>query len=337
MKHIDFIGKKKYFFAFSIGLTIIGLLANIFMGTKMDVMFVGGSLVTYSHTGEIDAGKLESDIEGIVGMDISISENRTLATVEVDGQQVSKKSITITFSGKEAVSPESFDGIEKLLTESYKENNFAFVESKSVGSMIGATFFAKSLYAVLLAFVLMNIYIAFRFRKIGGWSAGFFAIIALLHDVVIVYFSFVFFRMPLDDNFIAVVLAILGYSINDNIVIYDRIRENRRLLGTKVSYAELVNLSINQSLTRSISITFAVFISLIVVTIVAWIYGLYSIITFSLPMSVGVLFGAYSSICLAGPMWVMWKESVEKRAVAKKEKLKAMAKNKGKAKKAKAK
>ena len=88
---------------------------------------------------------------------------------------------------------------------------------------MGTKFFAKCLVAVALAAVLLVIYVALRFRKIGGMSAGVMAVIALVHDVLMVYFTFVIFRFPIDDNFIAVVLTILGYSLNDTIVIYDRV------------------------------------------------------------------------------------------------------------------
>ncbi len=104
---------------------------------------------------------------------------------------------------------------------------------------MGRASLQNALTAIILAFLLLDFYIALSFRKIGGMAAGLFAIVALLHDVAMVYFTFIFFRIPLDDNFIAVVLTILGYSLNDTIVIYDRIRENRRLMGLKAGYGAL--------------------------------------------------------------------------------------------------
>ena len=103
-------------------------------------------------------------------------------------------------------------------------------------------------------------------------------------------------------------LTILGYSINATVVIYDRIRENKRLLGTKVSLAELVNTSINQSLTRSINTTISTVIAMGTVCVVAIVYNVSSIITFAAPMLVGMIAGAYSSVCIAGPLWVTWQE-----------------------------
>lgn len=137
-------------------------------------------------------------------------------------------------------------------------------------------------------------------------AAGTMAIIALLHDVAMVYFTFVIFQYPINDNFIAVVLTILGYSLNDTIIIYDRIRENRRLLGPKTPYSVLVNTSINQTFTRSLYTAGCTFTAIAIVFIVGQVYGLTSVVTFALPMMVGVVTGCYSSVCIAGPLYVMW-------------------------------
>ena len=134
------------------------------------------------------------------------------------------------------------------------------------------------------------------------------AVVALLHDVLFVFTTFIIFRMPINDNFIAIVLTILGYSLNDTIVIYDRIRENKRLLGKKYTTGELVNLSINQSLTRTINTSVMTVLAMAVVLVVALMYNVESIVSFALPMIIGMIAGVYSSICIAGPLWVMWQE-----------------------------
>ena len=129
---------------------------------------------------------------------------------------------------------------------------------------------------------------------------------ALLHDVMYVFAAFVLFRFPIGDSFIAVALTILGYSINATIVVYDRIRENKRLLGSKVTVDEVVNVSINQSLTRSINTTVSTVIAMGTVCVISVIYHVESILVFSLPMLIGMVAGAYSSVCLAGPLWATW-------------------------------
>ena len=150
---------------------------------------------------------------------------------------------------------------------------------------------------------MLIIYIAVRFKKIGGWLAGICAIIALLHDCIIVYGTFIVCSMPINANFMAVVLTILGYSINNTIVIYDRIRENSKLYGKKMPREENVNLSINQSLTRSINTSLTTVVAMLAVTIVAAVYGVTSIISFSLPVMVGMIAGTYSSVCLVSVLW----------------------------------
>ena len=138
------------------------------------------------------------------------------------------------------------------------------------------------------------------------------AVVALLHDVMVVFGTFVVFKMPLDDSFIAVVLTILGYSINSTIVIYDRIRENKRLYGSTKSLGEVVNISVNQTLARSVNTSVATILSMVVVCIVALIFGVNSILSFAFPIIMGLISGAYSSVCLASELWVTWKEKREK-------------------------
>ena len=177
---------------------------------------------------------------------------------------------------------------------------------------MGREFVQKCAVAVALALLLMILYIALRFRVMDGWSAGVMAALVLLHDVIVVYATFVLCGFPINDSFIAVALTILGYSINATIVIYDRIRENRRLLGAKVSLSELVNLSINQSLGRTAGTSFSTILAMVVVAVMGWVYGLSSIVTFAFPLIMGLVSGLYSSVCLAGPLWVFWEERGKK-------------------------
>ena len=146
-----------------------------------------------------------------------------------------------------------------------------------------------------------------RFRTIGGLSAGVMGVLALIHDCLIVFGVFVVLRIPINDSLIAVVLTILGYSINDTIVVFDRYRENYRLTGGKMPLPELVNLSINQTLSRTINTTMTTFTAITVVYVFATIYGIDSIRNFALPMMVGIISGAYSTIFIAGTLWVLWK------------------------------
>ena len=139
-------------------------------------------------------------------------------------------------------------------------------------------------------------------------SAGAFALLALLHDLLICYFVFVIFRIELNDNFVAVLLTILGYSLNDTIVVFDRVRENRRRNKT-MPISDVVNLSVNQSFTRTLITTIAVFIAIATVVVVGLVMRIDSILSFALPMLFGVVSGFYSSVFLASPLWAWWRET----------------------------
>ncbi len=311
--HIRFYENRKIYFSISIGIMLIGLIFNMIFGTQLDIQFKGGAVIKYAYTGEIKAAVVEQTVESAVKRNVSVVINSDVKSASTSG---TKNNVTLSFAGTDSLSLANQKAVQKALSTSYPNAKFSLVSSDSVNPSMGQSFFAKCLVAVLIAFLLLDIYIAFRFRKIGGTAAGLFAIVALLHDVAMVYFTFIIFRIPLNDNFIAVVLTILGYSLNDTIVIYDRIRENRRLLGAKVEYGTLVDNSINVTLTRSLYTAGCTFASIAVVFIVGSVYNLSSVTTFALPMMVGIVTGCYSSICIAGPLYVMWENHKLKVAVA---------------------
>lgn len=173
---------------------------------------------------------------------------------------------------------------------------------------MGSAFLRKSLVAVVFALLLILLYIAFRFKKIGGFTGGMMAVLALANDLMVVFGAFVLLRAPLDGNFIAALLTILGYSINDTVVVYDRIRENRTLMDKKTSFAELVDHSVAQSARRTLVTTVTTVIALAVMCIVAVIYGLDSIVTFAFPLMLGMISGVFTSLCISSSAWVVWSE-----------------------------
>ena len=184
---------------------------------------------------------------------------------------------------------------------------------------MGLKFLLKCLTAVAIASVLMVIYVTIRFKRIGGLSAGVMALVALFHDVAMIYFMYVIFRMPIDSSFIAVVLMIIGYSLNDTIVIYDRVREERRIAGPKADIADVFNHSASSVMSRTIATSVTTLVAIGTVYVVALIFNLASVQAFALPMMIGIVSGCYSSLCIAGPLWVAWnKRGSKKQAVAEK-------------------
>lgn len=297
---IDFYKNRKIYFGISIAVILIGLICNFIFGAKLDIQFAGGAMIKYSVDGEVDSNEIAELIKNETGRTVSVATNQTIGS---DAYQ-----ITVSFAGNESVSLEEQKSIAQSLSDAYAERTFGVIESSSVDPTMGAKFFQKCLVCMAITFAILLVYIALRFKKIGGLTAGVTAIIALVHDVLIVYFVFVIFGLSINDVFIAVILTILGYSLNDTIVIYDRIRENRKLESTKSTDAlpGIVNKSLNQTMTRSIMTSVTTFLALLVIFIVASVYGLTTVKTFALPMMVGVVVGCYSSLCIAAPLYTMW-------------------------------
>ena len=235
-------------------------------------------------------------------------ENTGLTLQTGENVATGDQTLKISMPGTETVTTEQVENLVDSLNENYPDNQFAQLSLSNVSAAMGTKFLQKSLVAVLFALVLILLYIALRFKNIGGLTGGMMAVLALVNDLMVVFGTFVLLRTALDGNFIAAMLTILGYSINDTIVIYDRIRENKTLYKDKLSLAELTNLSTNQSLTRSINTSVTTIATMLVVTIVAMVYGVNSIISFSFPMMIGLISGTYSTICIAGPLWVWLEE-----------------------------
>ena len=296
--NFDFCAKRKLFFSIAIVFVAIAVIGSFVFGLKLDIQFKGGALITYSYEGDIDKNEFGSSVEEVLGNKVNVQESADVAT----GQ----KSFVVSSPSSKGFNAEKQDVLAGTLTEKYKENKLETRSINVVNPTIGSEFLAKSMLALFFAAVLMVIYISIRFKKISGWSAGITAVIALVEDLFAVLAAFVIFGFSIDSNFIAVCLTILGYSLNDTIVIYDRIRENKRIYGTSKSLEELVNLSLNQSFKRSVMTTVTTVSAMVVVSVVAYTYNVSSIMSFSIPITLGMLSGSFSSMCIAPNLWVLW-------------------------------
>ncbi len=304
-KPIDFYGRKKIFFLISVALIAVGVLAGAVIGPKLDIQFAGGAMIRYSVDGEeVSADAIQSTIKEKLGKDCSVAVNQEINS--------DAKNVTVSFSGNQSMTPDEQTQVATTLSEAFDEANFTLLESNSVDATMGAKFFQKCLVCFAITAVLLLLYIALRFRKIGGLSAGVTAIVALLHDILIAFCVFVIFGMSVNDIFIGVVLTILGYSLNSTIVIYDRVRENKRKMGPRASYVDMMNASLSETLGRTVMTSVTTFLALLVVCIVAALYGINSVVSFALPMMVGVVAGCFSSQCIAPCIFALWQ--VHKRA-----------------------
>lgn len=309
-KPIDFIGRKKIFFGISIAIILIGVICNIIFGTNLDIQFSGGAMIKYTYMGDIDENAMKDLIQSETP-DNQVTFNITNSIMDSTDEKAAY-TVSVQFSGNDTVSTDLQQNLTQKLQQQFPENNFEYMESSSVDAAMGFNFFLKCLTAVGIAGILMVLYVTLRFKKIGGLSAGVMGLVALFHDVAMIYFLYVIFRMPIDSNFIAVVLMILGYSLNDTIVVYDRVREERKLMGYKADIADVFNVSCTKVLRRTIVTSVTTLAAITVVYVVASVYGLTSVQGFALPMMIGIISGCYSSICIAGPLWVTWQKRERK-------------------------
>ena len=258
--------------------------------------FVGGTSTTLTLNEDMPIEKIDSDIVPLIE---NITGDGNVQTTKVAGSnQIIIKTRTLNVEEREA-----FTNV--MVT------NFGVEESSITAETISATVSSEmksdAVIAIVAAAVCMLVYIWFRFKDIRFGAS---AVIALLHDILVVLAFYAAVRVPVGNTFIACMLTIVGYSINATIVIFDRIRENMREMGRKEDLEEVVNRSISQTLSRS------VFTSLTTFFMVASleVFGVSSIREFALPLMAGIICGTYSSICLAGSLWHLFRKKMGKQA-----------------------
>ncbi|MBQ4120342.1 MAG: protein translocase subunit SecF [Clostridia bacterium] len=284
---------------------VIGAIMLAIFGLDLDINFSGGTKISYSYSDELKLSDAEKVVKDTIDNKFTISQSTALAG--------DTKTLDIALVGKSALSAESQQKLTAALQKEFKDNKVELYNANSVSPTIAGSFFLKSMVAMIITAVLVVIYVGFRFRKIGGISAALTALVALVFDILIAFTTCIVFRLQLDLNFIAVILTILGYSLNDTIVIYDRIRENSRLYSDK-EIGDVVNMSVNTVMIRNIVTTVTTIVAVLTIVIVAEFFGLTTLRTFAIPMTFGLVSGSISSIFISGPLWVIWKRYKAKKA-----------------------
>lgn len=306
-KMIRFAAKRKWVFIFTACVLIIGAVITGVNGVKLDTQFTGGVILKYTYSGETDTEKIGNAVNAVLNRPVSVQTSQDSATGD--------KKLVLTLAGNEGINPDD----QKKVTEEINklgDTSYELSETFAVEPYIGAKALNNSVIAIVLSALFIIAYIWVRFKSLSGLSAGVSAVIALIHDVILVFFVFGVFKIPVNDAFVVVTLTIIGYSINDTIVLYDRIRENiRNKAGSKKeTLCELVDRSITETIGRSVKTACTTAICVAIVLIFALIYHIESIRVFSLPLLVGIISGCYSSVCIAGPLWVTWKEFRAKKS-----------------------
>lgn len=277
---------------------VIVLIGAIFMfacgGFVQDVDFAGGMTMYVDMGKEV---KLDDVAKTVEAADASIKSPKVLNSDD-----------NVIIIQTTPIERDVRDKIIDALCKEYSIERTAVLQVEDVTATMGAELRSQALKAALIACVLMLLYITIRFEFFTGISA----VICLLHDVLIMLSFYAIFRIPMNANFIAAMLTIIGYSINNTIVVFDRIRENQGKAARDLK--SLVNTSISQTLKRSVYTT----ITTIIPVILLYVLGVDSIKDFALPLMVGLLAGTYSSIFLAGSVWVGFKSLSKKKKLAKK-------------------
>ncbi|WP_456111245.1 protein translocase subunit SecD [Roseburia inulinivorans] len=297
-KSIDFIGKKAVFFTISGIIIAAGLISmGVHSATEHKALnygldFMGGTSTTADFGKDMTIEDIENDIVPYVE---KVTGDSDVQATKVEGTtQVTIKTRTLSLDERQE--------LEDTLAENC-DVDASTITSQSISSTISGEMRSDALKAVIVSCIFMLLYIWFRFKDIRFAAS---AILALVHDVLVVITVYALVRISVGSTFIACVLTIVGYSINDTIVIFDRIRENLALKTGKQTAEELrevANKSLTQTLSRSINTSITTFIMVVML----YILGVASIRDFSLPLMAGLVCGAYSSICIATELWYVMK------------------------------
>lgn len=297
--NIDFIGKRWLFFTVSAIMILAGVVSLVTKGgPKLGVDFTGGSLiqVKFNQVTATEEVRKTLDDNGFTN-----SEIQSFMDTNVFIIRIQKSVIPMT---------EVANKVEQAFKAKWGEGSFAVERTEMVGPRVGEALSEQALWAIIFSWIGIIIYVAFRFKSAAHGVAG---VIALAHDVTITVGIFSILNKEISLTIIAALLTLIGYSINDTIVVYDRIRENMRLLRSK-TLGEIINISINDTLSRTIITSSTV----IFVLIALYIWGGEVIHDFSLALLIGVVVGTYSSIAVASPLVYEWEtRKAKKRAAVK--------------------
>ena len=290
-KPIQFLQKRKIFCAISAIMIVIGIVGMGMNKSKIgDIFnygldFKGGTSTNVTFNEDMSLEDISSKVVPVVE---SVTKDASTQTQKVQGtNQVIIKTRTLSKDEREQLNQSL---VSKFGVDESK------ITAESISGAVSAEMRMDAIWATIIATVLMLFYIWFRFRDIRFAASSVFA---LIHDVLVLITCYAVFRWSVGSTFIACILTIVGYSINATIVIFDRIRENVKILPKKTSKEDILNISITQTLTRSINTSLTTFIMVFVL----YILGVSSIREFALPIMVGVVCGTYSSVCLASAFW----------------------------------
>ena len=292
----DFLKYRYVFFAFSLIIIISGITYGLITGYTFDIDFKGGTTIKAELKEDYDNNELQTLVSEITGSSVLVQK-----TTGGDN------SVTIT---TEVIEQETSDKVIEALKAKF--SNMEEPSVRNVQPSYGKELLNSAIVALSIAIVIMLVYMFIRFKTLG-FTAAITAVITLIHDALFVVAVYGFIKFPINSSFVAVILTIIGYSINDTIVIYDRIRENKKIVSKSSDLKDTINLSISQTMNRTILTSLTTVAAILTVYIFALVNGHQVLKEFSLPLVIGVLVGTYSSVCIASTLWYSLEEIIKKK------------------------
>lgn len=292
----DFTGRARLWLFIALGIVAVGIVSLAVRGLNFGIDFTGGTKLLLNLPGGYSVAQVRAVLGRVEAEDASgrkvTLENSYIQEVVGEGNEVVIRTIPLSEDEREAL-------LKAIAAEWPEFSEADVLNVENVGPVVGGELIRNALLALLLASVALIIYVSFRFQ----FKFAVTALLVLLFDTFVVVTVCSLFQIEINSPFVAVILTVVGYSINDTIVIFDRIRENLKYNPSVKVLDQTVNQSINQSLVRTINTSLT---TLLVVTTLLF-FGGETITPFVLPLFVGVICGTLSSILLAGPLWYLWR------------------------------
>ncbi len=283
MKNFSFVENRNKLFCALLALVVIGVVCFFAIGFNVDVDFAGGTEIVMEFPESIDSdtrAEVETTVAEVIG--------DKLSSVKASGDT------GVMIRAKELTTEERNTLIDTVIEKFGLDKDTALSSNENVSASISDDLKNSAVTSATIAVVLMLLYITIRFK----FSFAVASVVCLMHDIFVVILFTSILSIPVNSNIIAVILTILGYSINATIIVFDRVRENMKLNAAGHTYAQIIDMSIKQTLNRSLYTTLTTLFTIVMV----YILGVPTIKDFALPLIIGIIAGLYSSVCLAGPI-----------------------------------
>jgi len=311
MRKFEVVKNKNKFFLLSAVIIALGIIFYFINGLQLDVEYKGGTRILIEMNSEVDANEADTVVEKALGKSVT---TQSLKTYNPDDEDNTIYMLRFDIASDQTLNDEERSLVYDVVAQNFDVKENGNHDMLSVSPTIGRETLMNGLKACLVASILIILYLTCRFSALSGFSAAITALIALIHDVAVVFSMYTIFRLPVSEVFITAVLTILGYSLNNTIVIYDRVRENSKIMR-KQALDEIVDTSINQSFARTINTTITTLISVVCLYIFAAVNNISSLMDFSLPLIVGFVAGTYSSLFISSPLWMIWRKYATRKTL----------------------